>query len=322
MWNISEVKKDVIVLYWLWRLGVFCVSHLPREWSFRAAGWLGNTFYYLMPLRRRVARENFAHVLSKTPNDPEVGRVTRHAFQNFARLLCDVMIYPSLSIQEIERRITIRHNEYIEQALSYGKGVIFVSAHFGNMDLPSAFLAHRYAPFTLVAETLRPKELMDWLTRIRHARGVYLYPYDSAPRKIIEALKRNEMTAFLLDFGVTHHFDITTVPVRFFNTETDFPAGPAQLALLTGAPIIVGYARMLPNGCIEAEVTPPILVSRANNRHEVIQSTMQEIARRMEQFIRAYPEQWYIFRPMWKSNRSARRKIPSLSQHPHSTLEA
>lgn len=278
--------------------------------------------YYLMPLRRHVARENFAHVLCKPPHHPEVGRVTRRAFQNFARLLCEVMIYPSLSIQEIEQRITIHHDEYIEQALSYGKGVIFVSAHFGNMDLPSAFLAHRYAPLTLVAETLRPKQLMDLLTRIRRAHSVFLYPYESAPRKIIQALKRNEMTAFLLDFGVTHHFDITTVPVRFFGTETDFPAGPAQLALLTGAPILVGYARMLSNGCIEAEVTPPILVPRSSNRHEVIQRTMQEIAQRMEQFIRAYPEQWYIFRPMWKSNTSARRKIPSLSQHPHSTLEA
>jgi KDO2-lipid IV(A) lauroyltransferase len=312
----------VIVLYWLWRLGVFFVSHLPRRWSFQAAGWLGHATYYLMPLRRRVARENFAHVLCTSPNDPEVGRIARRAFQNFARLLCDVMIYPSLSIQEIEQRITLHHGEYIEQALSYGKGAILVSAHFGNMDLPSALLAHRYAPFTLVAETLRPKALMDWFTRIRHARGVYLYPYDSAPRKIIEALKRNEMTAFLLDFGVTHHFDITTVPVRFFNTETDFPAGPAQLALLTGAPILVGHARMLPNGHIVGEVTPPILVPRSSNRYETIQSTMQEIARRMEQFIRAHPEQWYIFRPMWKSDASARRKIPSLSQHPHSTSEA
>lgn len=312
----------MIVLYWLWRLGMFWVSHLPRRVSFRAAEWLGIVMYYLMPLRRQVARENFAHVLCQPPHHPEVGRVTRRAFQNFARLLCEVMIYPSLSIQEIEQRIRIRHGEYIEQALAYGKGVIFVSAHFGNMDLPSALLAHRYAPLTLVAETLRPKQLMDLLTQIRRAHNVFLYPYTSAPRKIIEALKRNEMTAFLLDFGVTHHFDITTVPVCFFDTETDFPAGPAQLALLTGAPILVGYARMLSDGHIEGEVTPPILVERSTNRQVVIQATMQEIARRMEQFIRAYPEQWYIFRPMWKSNTSARRKIPSLSQHPQSTFEA
>ncbi len=312
----------MIVLYWVWRIGVFCVSRLPQRLSFMAAEWVGSFTYYLMPLRRQVARENFAHVLRKPANDPEVGRVTRRAFKNFARLLCDVMRYPRMTIQEIEQRVTLYHSEYLQQALAYGKGIILVSAHFGNMDLSSAFLAHRYAPITLVGETLRPRQLMDWLTYIRRQRRVHLYPYQSAPRKIIEALKRNELTAFLLDFGVTHHFDITTVPVRFFDTETDFPAGPAQLALLTGAPIVVGHTRMCRDGHIEIEVTPPILVERAENRRQVIQNTMQEIARRMEQFIRAHPEQWYIFRPMWKNNQSARRKIPSLSQQPHSTLEA
>ncbi|MBM3127082.1 MAG: hypothetical protein FJ009_00420 [Chloroflexi bacterium] len=295
---------------------MFCVGFAPPRLSLAAAEWMGTGAYYLMPLRRRVARENFAHVLGKSPNDPAVGRVTQRAFQNFARLLRDVMLYPSMSLRDLEARITIQHGEYFEQALARGKGAIVVSAHFGNMDLPSALLAHRYAPFTLVGETLRPPQLMDLLTRIRRDKKVFLYPYESAPRKIIEALKRNEMTTFLLDFGVTHHFDITTVPVNFFATETDFPAGPAQLALLTGAPIVVGHAHVQLDGHIVVDVTPPIVIERSGSRHRDLQMTMQEIARRMEAFIRAHPEQWYIFRPMWKDSASARRKIPSLSKTP------
>ncbi|MCI0474784.1 MAG: lysophospholipid acyltransferase family protein, partial [Anaerolineales bacterium] len=306
----------MIALYWIWRIGMFCVGFAPPRLSFAAAEWMGTGAYYLMPLRRRVARENFAYVLRKPTNDPAVGRVTHRAFQNFARLLRDVMLYPKMSIRDLEKRITLLHGEYFEQALARGKGAIIVSAHFGNMDLPSALLAHRYAPLTLVGETLRPQALMDLLTRIRRDKKVFLYPYASAPRKIIEALKHNEMTAFLLDFGVTHHFDITTVPVNFFNTETDFPAGPAQLALLTGAPIVVGHAHVQSDGHIIVDVAPPLIVQRSGSRHHDLQATMQEIARRMEDFIRAHPEQWYIFRPMWKDSASARRKIPSLSKTP------
>jgi KDO2-lipid IV(A) lauroyltransferase len=308
----------VIALYWVWRIGMFLVGIAPRWLSLATAGFMGNSAYYLMPLRRRVAHDNFAHVLGKPSHDPQVRRTARVAFQNFARLLRDVMLYPSLSVRDLEERITIHHSEYFEQALAHRKGAIVVSAHFGNMDLPGALLAHKYVPLTLVAETLRPPQLMDLLTEIRKARKVFLYPYENAPRKIIEALKRNEMTAFLLDFGVTHHFDITTVPVHFFNTETNFPAGPAQLSLLTGAPIIVGHAHVLPDGHIETQITPPIIVQRSSNRHHDIQTTMQEIARRMEEFIRAHPEQWYIFRPMWKDSVSAKRKIPSLSKAPNS----
>ena len=308
----------MIALYWVWRIGMFLVGVAPRRLSLVIARLMGDGAYYLMLLRRRVARENFAHVLHKPLNDPAVGRVTHQAFRNFACLLRDVMLYPSMSLHDLEERITLHHGDYFEQALAIGKGVIIVSAHFGNMDLPGALLAHKYTPLTLVGETLRPQQLMDLLTHIRKDKKVFLYPYESAPRKIIEALKRNEMTAFLLDFGVTHHFDITTVPVHFFNTETNFPAGPAQLALLAGAPIIVGHSYVQPDGHIEVEITPPIIVQRSGNRHRDIQTTMQEIARRMETFIRAHPEQWYIFRPMWKDNASAKRKIPSLSQAPNS----
>ncbi|MBI4788136.1 MAG: hypothetical protein HY782_13985 [Chloroflexi bacterium] len=299
----------MIAVYWVWRLGMFLAARAPRRWSAAAAGAMGNSAYYLMGLRRRVAKENFSQVLGKSPNDPDVRRVARQSFQNYARYLRDVMLYPRIPTTELEKRVVIDGRECFDRALARNKGAIIVSAHFGNMDMPSAVLAKQFKPITLVAESLRPRQLMDFLTRVREERNVHLFPYDSAPRKILEALRRNEMTGFLLDFGVTHHLDITTVTVSFFGTPTDFPAGPAQLSLLTGAPIIVGHARVSANGQIHVRVTDPIIVQRSGNRHHDLQVTMQEIACRFEEFIRLHPEQWYMFRPMWRKETSRRFKI-------------
>ena len=299
----------MIVVYWVWRIGMYLASLVPQRWSFAFAGAAGNSAYYLMGLRRRVAKENFSQVLGKSPNDPEVRRVARQAFQNYARYLRDVMLYPRIPTTELEKRVVVHRSEYIEQALALNKGAIIVSAHFGNMDLTSAVLAKHYGPITLVAESLRPPQLMDFLTRMRGERRVYLFPYDQAPRKILQALKRNEMTGFLLDFGVTHHLDITTVTVSFFGTPTPFPAGPAQLALLTGAPIVVGHARVTPDGVIHGHATEPIIVKRTGNRQHDLQVTMQEIAHRFEQFIGLHPEQWYMFRPMWGKETSPEFRI-------------
>jgi KDO2-lipid IV(A) lauroyltransferase len=303
----------VIVLYWAWRLGMFLIGVTPRRLSFAAARFLGNVSYYLMGLRRVVAQENFAHVLDKPTNDPQVRRVARESFQNFACLLRDAMLYPSLSMAELEQRVTIHNPEHFEQALARGKGVIIVSAHFGNMDLPSAILAKRFKPIALVSETLRPPQLMDYLTQIRDERHVHMNPYDRAPRKLIEALKHNEMSAFLMDFGVTHHFDMHTVPVTLFGAETDFPTGPAQLAMLTGAAIIVGHSHMDAKGHIDVYSNPALVIERTGDRQRDIQVTMQTIACRMEDFIRLSPEQWYIFRPMWHDAKTLKRNIPSLS---------
>ncbi len=304
----------MIWLYWAWRLGTLLVSWIPHRLSYALAGGIGWIGYYLMPLRRQIARENFSHVLGKPANDPTVARVARASFQNYARLLRDTMLYAHLSYPEIEARVTIHDANHLEAALARGKGVILVSAHFGNMDMAGAVLGMRYTPVTLVSESLRPRQLMEWLVSTRVKYKVIPYPYDRAPRKMIEAIKRNEMTALLLDFGVTHHFDLTTVPVRFFGTETNFPAGPAQLALLTDAAIIVGYTRLGRDGQIDVYPYPPLLVERTGHRHHDLQVTMQKIANMMEEFIRLSPEQWYIFRPMWKDASTAHRKIPSLSQ--------
>lgn len=305
----------MIALYWAWRLGMFLIGVTPRRWSLAGARFFGNVSYYLMGLRRAVAQENFAHVLGKPPQDPQVRRVARQSFQNFACLLRDVMLYPSLSPTELEQRVTVDAPEHFTKALARGKGAIIVTAHFGNMDLPSAELARRFSPIALVSEKLRPPQLMDYLTKIRGQHQVTMHPYDRAPRQLLAALKRNEMAAFLIDFGVTHHFDMHTVPVKLFDAATDFPTGPAQLARLTGAAIIVGYAYIDWRGHITVYTNPPLVVEHSGDRQHDIQTAMQTIAGLMEDFIRRSPEQWYIFRPMWHDAQTLKRAIPSLSEH-------
>jgi KDO2-lipid IV(A) lauroyltransferase len=312
--NENNQGACVIALYWVWRLGTIIVGIVPRRVSYAIAGWIGTAVFYLMPLRRRIAQENFAHVLNTHPDDRAVKQVARTALQNYVRLLRDTMLYPSLSYQEIEARVTLHNPEHFRDALALGKGVILVSAHFGNMDLAGAVMATRYTPVTLISETLQPPQLMNWLVRAREKHNVLPYPYDRAPRKMIEAVKKNEMVAMLLDFGVTHHFDLTTVPVKFFGADTNFPAGPAQLALLTGAAIIVGHAHMRSDGHIDVFTNPPLIVEKTGKRQHDLQVTMQKIACLMEDFIRRDPGQWYMFRPMWKDMPSASRKIPSLSK--------
>ncbi len=92
----------MIAVYWFWRISMILTSLVPPRLSYAVAGAMGSGAYYVMPLRRRVARENFAHVLGKPPNDPDVGRVARQSFCNFARYIRDMMLYPSIPTDELE----------------------------------------------------------------------------------------------------------------------------------------------------------------------------------------------------------------------------
>ncbi|MBI3742230.1 MAG: hypothetical protein HY257_10825 [Chloroflexi bacterium] len=295
----------MIALYWLWRLGMFLVGLAPRRLSHAAAGWIGTGYYYLVPHRRRIARNNFSHVLKKSPRDLEVHRVARESFRNYARLLRDVMIFPGMAFSEIEQRVTILSPEHFSAATARGKGAIIVSAHFGNMDLPGAVIATRFKPVTLVSETLKPPPLMDYIVRMRAQHRVQMYEYDRAPRQMLSALRRNEFVGMLMDLGVTHHFDMTTVEIDFFGTPTRFTAGPAQVALLTGAAIIVGAAFVAPDAHIQVATVEPFVSAPTGNRKRDYETITQEVGKRLEFLIRQKPEQWYIFRPMWENGYSA-----------------
>jgi KDO2-lipid IV(A) lauroyltransferase len=289
----------MIIAYYLWRFGSWLVTVVPAPIADFVARLCGAGSYYLWPKRRKVVRENFAHVLGKPANDPSVGRVARSAFANFCRYLVEMMRYPRVSNEQLEQRVIIHETEDFRRAMAAGTPVIVVSAHFGNMDYTSAVATKRYRRFTLAAETIHPIQLFQYLARVRSERGVDLIPYDQAPRKIMQALKRNELVGFLIDFGVNNQKNIATTEVTFFGAPTRFPIAPAILAQRTGAPILVAFTRVDNAKHIHCEVEAPIYVPRDLPRKEAGQVTMQAIAHHFEKFIRQNPEQWYVFRAMW-----------------------
>jgi len=87
--------------------------------------------------------------------------------------------------------------------------------------------------------------------------------------------------------------------VPFFDHETVFPAGPARLARLSGAPIVFGWAARKPGGRYLAHVSEPILSNRDLEADEDALEITRRIVGDFERAVRRYPAQWYVFRDMW-----------------------
>jgi lauroyl/myristoyl acyltransferase len=104
------------------------------------------------------------------------------------------------------------------------------------------------------------------------------------------------MVALVVDMGVTGG---DGVAVEFLGHETVFPAGPARLARISGAPIIFGWAARKPRGRYLAHVSAPILSDRGLSPEEDARQVTRRIVAEFEQAVRRYPEQWYVFREMW-----------------------
>ena len=283
--------------YWGWRIGARIAQRLPARPLYAFAVVLGEIGYVAWTTKRRIAKHNFAVVLGRPSTDREVAQVARRSFRNFAKYVVEIMRFPLLSVADFERMVAVEGWEHLRGALALGKGVIFVSIHFGNFELGGARISDEI-PLNVIADELENERLMDLLVGNRAHKNITLLSPDGAAKKVLHALRRNEMVGLMMDLGPrAQAFD--NVEAEFFGTPTSFPTVAASLARVSGAPIVVAAVVRAKDNTFTGIALPPIFVERTKQAAEDVQLATQAIARGLETFVSRWPDQWYIFRPMW-----------------------
>jgi KDO2-lipid IV(A) lauroyltransferase len=193
----------------------------------------------------------------------------------------------------------------IDAARELGNGVIVALPHLGGWDFGGAWLATKGYPITVVVEPVEPPELFEWFADFRRSLGMDVVPLGpEAGRAVLRTLRDNRFACLLSDRNVGGG----GVEVEFFGERTTLPAGPATLALRTGAPLVptAVYYDDARGGHVGI-VRPPIEVHRTGRLRDDIVVVTQQLAVELEQFIRRAPEQWHVFQPNWPSDPGYRR---------------
>jgi KDO2-lipid IV(A) lauroyltransferase len=187
--------------------------------------------------------------------------------------------------------------ERIDRALAGGKGAVVVTAHVSNWDILAAAASVYGYPISAVTNELPSGGLNDLVIASRERIGMKMIRLGAgSPRQILKALARNELVALASDL----YSGDRGVRVPFFNRPAMFPAGPAAIALKTGAPILPVWCRRQTDNLYIAEIEEPIEVSRTGNTQRDIQVTTERIVQFFERIIRREPDQWLVFLPVWR----------------------
>jgi phosphatidylinositol dimannoside acyltransferase len=259
----------------------------------------GSAWYWLNAGQRRAALDNYAAALDLDKSDPEVARVARRAFQNYGRMLLDFLLMSSLSKEELLERTEIDGLGHLDDALTRGRGVLIALPHMGSWDNTGSYGGALGYPIMAVTGRF-PGSLNDAVVQTRQRYGLdVLLVGRPAVREIIQALNANRLVGLVCD-----QEEGPGVEVNFFGRRAVVPAGPAALAIKTGAALMPGYQYMTPSGrhhiYLEAALRWP--------EGETKENLMQRIVSRFEAFIRERPDQWYAFRPMFKAISAAPRQ--------------
>lgn len=287
--------------YGAWRAVSAIIRRTPPRAGYAAAAVVGSIGYYVWPRGRRSMLANYRRVLPEA-TEAQRRRIARRSLMNYCKYLADFIRLPSLPPSRLVAAVEGDGEfERLNQLLERGKGVVIVCMHFGNWDLGAGATAARGYPLSVVVETFSDPRLDSMVIGARTRLGMKVIRMEKAGPSLFRSLRENGLLALLIDRSVPGE----GVRVTFFGEEVEVPAGPARLALKTGATVLpTAFPRIHPyRPQVQTLCDFDIRTEPTGDDEKDIRVLTQAIMDSHERFIRQYPDQWYMFREMWPAKR-------------------
>ncbi len=284
-----------MALYLIIRLGAVLSRIIPRSWRYLIGTAVGDVVWAVWSEKRTITKQNMAIVLGVSPRSPAVRRIALKSLRNYCKYLIEFLELPVLSSTDARiASMPILGLEHLQKALLGGNGVILATAHYGTFEIPGLRLKD-FTDFHAVYESFQPGYLDRLIQRKRLEKGIDLIAVSNI-RAMLKVLHGGGTLAMLFDRPV----DLTKgVRVRFFGHETAVPAGPAVLAMKTGATLIPVFTTREPDNTFHTILHPPIMWTPSGDRERDVQGIMQRLMNTVQIAVMHRPDQWYMFRAMW-----------------------
>jgi len=283
-----------VLNYYLYRFGQFIALILPLRLVYAIAVFLADLHYFFAFRDRRFVKANLKIIFPERENR-QLRKISRMVFRNFAKYLVDFFRFEKLGRSYIDKNIKLKNLHYFDQALAAGKGVVVLTAHLGNWELGGVVLAQLGYPFWAVALPHKNIKVNDFFVSQRARKGVNVIAMGKAIRSCISEIRNNHLVALVGDRDFTEKGII----VDFFGKPTRFPEGPAALSLMTGAAIIPGFMLRNPDDSFTLSIEKPVEFMPTGDKSKDLANLVKAYKNIFEDYIRRYPEQWYVFRRFW-----------------------
>lgn len=294
---------DVLTV-WLYRFAAWFVPRLPERLGYWLFARGGDIAFFLNTRARQNYEKNLRHVLG--PDVPPVTfrEITRRACQNLIKNYFDLFRLPHLRRDQIWAQLDqVQGLEFVDEALRAGRGLVGGSAHLGNFNLFVYLTAAQFegrCEIVVPVERIEPPGVFEIAVRQRAAEGLELVPSDIAGRVLIKKLKQGAVLGLAIDLDPTGSGRI----IDFFGAPARLPDGAAVLAVKYQVPLILAFIRRLENNHSAVVIEPPLALEHTGDLAKDTLCALEQIVARMEHWIRQYPEQWLMFRPVWESDKS------------------
>jgi len=271
---------------------------LPRLLA-RAVGISFAQLIYLLHFRlRQVGMRNLKLSFPEKTNS-ERARILRGEFTSLGRQLAEVCHFPKYTLENVNQVIVYDGFENYERAYARGKGVLFLTAHFGGWEL-SAFSHSMHGHWMHVV--MRPMDnvyLNRLITNYRTMHGNTTVAKDDFVRGLLAAMKKGEVVGILMDTNMTPPQGIF---VDYFGIPACTASGLARIALRTDAAVVPSFTIWDPAlRKYRLHFDPAVELIRTKDNEADITANTQLFTKIIEDYVRRYPDQWLWVHRRWKT---------------------
>ena len=271
---------------------------LPRPVT-RAFGiTIGLLAYMFYPRLRRVGMRNLA-IAFPDKTSKEKKRILRKVYKNLGRQMAEFCLFPRYTPENVDKIATYDGFENFAQAEARGKGVLFITAHFGGWEIGSFFHSLHGHPLNIVIRPLDNSYLNAMVDRYRTRYGNSTFPKQDFARGLLSSLKRGETVGILMDTNMTPPQGAF---VDFFGVPACTATGLARVALHTDAAVVPGFTLWDQKlGKYRIRFDPALKLIRTGDDEADAVANTAAFTKVIENYVSRYPEQWLWVHRRWKT---------------------
>jgi KDO2-lipid IV(A) lauroyltransferase len=274
------------------------INLIPLKWRISLFEGLSRLIYALDDRHRRIALRGLT--LAFPEKDlKERNAIARSAFRNLARVAAEFFSLPRLNEKNFTRYITFEGLENFQKAYEKEKGILILTAHFGNWEWMAAlFPLQSHHPVHVVVRPLDSRFLDSMVEQLRMRTGNQAIPKQKAMGQILRLLKAGEIVGILLDQNMAWQEGVF---VDFFGEKACTNTGMALLALKTGTPVLPAFNIRQKDGRYRVVIEPEIPLVRTGDKERDVTENTQRFTQIIERYVRNYPDQWLWLHQRWKT---------------------
>ena len=275
--------------------GVNLIFHfLPIQFTL----WLGRRFgiivYHVNKTRKVIGYANLRAAFCEEKSPHKLKKLIKEVYRSLVETFFEILSLTKVNKKYIDRYVEIVNAEDKYRLMDNPRGIIFLTAHFGNWELSGMTSAIKGFPLVVLAREQKMKRLNELINKLRESKGLKIVRKGITTRYIVKALHKGKIIGMLGDQDAGK----SGVFAEFFGRPASTAPGTARIAAKTGAyilPVFMArkkgpYHRLVLEDAVKIE------------KKEDVTLYLEKYNKLLEKYVRMNPTQWLWLHKRWKSS--------------------